>query len=104
MFDLKSLEKNEKNEKNKKDDDTIKRNDSFDDELDALAKPVVFNDEVEGAAPEEEDNNQEDLSKSTKSRFRSRNPIIEFRTISEKLIFELTTGNNLFNIIIGINS
>ena len=96
MFDLKSLEKNEKNEKNdakKVDEDKKKSNDSFDDELDTMTKPVVLNDEVEGAAPEDEENNQEDLSKSTKSRFRAKDPCIEIRTKSEKLVFELTTGN-----------
>jgi len=93
VFDLKSLEKNEKNDAKKDDDDTKKSTDSFDDELDAMTKPVVLNDEVEGVAPEDEENNQEDLSKSTKSRFRAKIPCIEIRTISEKLVFELTTGN-----------
>ena len=93
MFDLKSLEKNEKNDAKKDDDDKKKSNDSFDDELDAMTTPVVLNEEVEGAAPEDEENNQEDLSKSTKSRFRAKAPCIEIRTVAEKHIFELTTGN-----------
>lgn len=89
---MKSLEKKDTKSK-KKDDDDNKSNDSFDDEIDAMSKPVIL-DEVteEGKAVEEEDN-VEDI-KSSKSSF-AQKPFIEIRSVKEKLEFELTTGKNI---------
>jgi hypothetical protein len=91
---MQTLEKKETKGKKNNDDIETKSNDSFDDEIEAVSKPVNLEDDDKKTVVEEDDNNEEETGKSSKKK--SKTPYIEIIAKQEKLEFELSSGNYNF--------